>query len=376
MRICYQCEHLNPPALNLCEKCHASLLFEDNEGSDNTVVSRSWFHRDKESEEIYFSQELELEEETIPTSTKLSVKDPLIGQALGNITLVEKLGQGGFGAVYKATHKYVDSLFAVKILQVRKLANETDVKRFKREGIVLAQLKHKNIVRFHDLGSIGSNGFYITMEYLQGESLQQELNKRRQANKPYRLAEVKELIGSLANALSHIHEKGLVHRDLKLSNIFLHKDEEVGTVVKLFDFGIAGLLNEPSELTETGTYLGTAKYVAPEQILASKKVDHRADLYSLGIILYQLITGRTPFNKMPPLEIVMAHLHKDPPRLREIRPARPWADELEAFLQKVLAKKAEDRPQSAKDFIGECEVAIDAQLDLWKRHKKRAKANR
>jgi len=288
----------------------------------------------------------------------------LIGQVMGNVQIVRKLGRGSFGTVYEAEHVFLKRSFAVKLLTAHQQGDKKTVLRFRREADALSQLNHENVVRFHDFGALDEDEFYIVMEYLEGESLQKRIHDKTKGNAPYQISEIQILVQQICDALGHIHQKGIIHRDLKPSNIFLHNNSNGMEVLKVFDFGIAALMDTESDLTETGTYIGTARYVSPEQVRGEGDVDGRADLYSLGIILFLLLAGRTPFVSKSSFEMVLSHLQKMPPTLTEVEPSKTWCPELEAFVAKALAKDKAERPLNAMSFKRQCLEALERQRAL------------
>jgi len=290
------------------------------------------------------------------------VEDPFVGQKMGNVLLLEKIGQGGFGAVYRGKHVFVEKPFAVKILKFDQLENEEVVARFQREAKALAQLKHDNIVQFHDFGELDNHGFYLVMEQLDGENLHEQLRSYFHEQKLHSVDEIKILMKQLCEALSYIHHKGIVHRDLKPTNIFLHQTEEGELCIKLLDFGIVSLTQEASDLTGVGEYLGSASYVSPEQAKGEGNIDARADLYSTGVILFRLLTGRLPLKGNNHLETVLKHINQAPPNLAQMAPQKEWSNEIEEFIQIILAKQRSERPGDAKIFWEMCERALNAQL--------------
>jgi len=289
--------------------------------------------------------------------------DPLIGRKFGNVEIVSKVGQGGFGRVYEAKHVFVGKPFAVKVLKYDRLDEDETIERFQREAQALSQINHPNIVQFHDFGEIEDYGFYLVMERLQGESLQDRIRELQTKGKLFRTNEIKNFIAQLCDALDYVHKKGVVHRDLKPSNIFLHAEDERETI-KLFDFGIAALTDDDSNLTGTGKYIGTANYIAPEQIRGRKDLDGRADLYALAVILYFLLTGKLPFKGQTSVDTIFQQVHLPPPALSYHAPERKWEQALEDFMQTALAKNREERPPSALVFKDMCLEALEKQHEF------------
>lgn len=279
-----------------------------------------------------------------------SLVDPV--ESLGSIRdyrLLEKLGQGGMGAVYKALHVRLRKVVAIKVLPPHRLSDAAAVARFDREMQAVGALDHPHIVRALDAGEDGGR-HYLVMEYVEGADL--SVVSRRHG--PLPIADACELIRQAALGLHYAHEHGLVHRDIKPSNLMLARQAPgAAPIVKILDLGLARLQNtaapEP-ELTSSGQMMGTADYVAPEQAAGRPNVDHRADIYSLGCTLYRLLCGRALFSG-PQYETViqkvLAHTNEAPPELSEQRADIPV--ELAALVRSMLAKSPQDRPTSTAD---------------------------
>ncbi len=283
----------------------------------------------------------------------------LTGKQLGNFLFLECIGEGGFGAVYRTEHLQTQEIYASKVLHSVQQANLGIIERFKREAETLARLRHDNIVKFYDFGQLPKHGFYMVMELLEGTSLQDELEKPE----IWPIRKVWWLMKQACSALFYIHQKGMIHRDLKPSNFFLHQMEKK-EVVKLLDFGIAGLVDGSSSLTRTGAFMGTAEFVSPEQARGSKSIDGRADLYSLGTVLYALLTKTLPFQAEAPVEIILQHLQSEPPPLSKAAPWKSWCGELEDFMRVALAKEPIERPADAMKFWQACSEALVRQIQL------------
>ncbi len=256
---------------------------------------------------------------------------------LGEYQLIEELGRGGMGRVYKALHTKLDRIVAVKVLPRGRLGDEKAIVRFDREMKAVGRLAHPNIVHAHDAREIDGTPVLI-MEFVDGLDLA-EIG-RRLGRLP--LADVCELVRRTALALQCAHEHGLVHRDVKPSNIMLSRAGEV----KLLDLGLARFYAESAgeETTGTGIAMGTADYMAPEQASDSRTVDIRADLYSLGCTLYKLLSGRAPFSGAEyrgTLDKLNAHVHQPAPFIRDLVPDVP--EKLAAILDRLLAKDPNDR---------------------------------
>lgn len=250
---------------------------------------------------------------------------------MGRYHILEKLGEGGMATVYKAYDSRLDREAAVKVILPYHRQKSKFIKRFKREANALAQLTHPNIVRILDNGE-HDNLPFIVMEYLPGGTLKGRLGE------PMAWSEAARLLTPIARALEFAHQKKILHRDVKPSNILITESGQL----MLSDFGIAKVLEteETWDLTGTGVGIGTPEYMAPEQGMG-RAVDHRADIYALGIIFYELVTGRQPFRADTPLAVLMKQINDPLPRPRDF--IRDLPIHVERVIFKALAKKAEDR---------------------------------
>lgn len=265
----------------------------------------------------------------------------------GRYRIRNMIGQGGFGAVYRATNIATDQDMAIKLLAVSLDSDDSDViQRFFAEAQVTASLKHPNTIRVFDFGQTEGGALYIAMELLSGRPLNDVL-KRRAADGKVLTEEETITIGVQAlRSLAEAHLANLVHRDLKPHNIFLHEVEGDDPVVKVLDFGIAKRLG--SNLTGTGKAFGTPSYMSPEQA-QNEPLDNRSDLYSLACVLFQCVTGKPPFEGDDPLAVLLAHVTKDPPNLRQVA-ATPVSEALVQVLEKAMAKHPDDRYPTAIAF--------------------------
>lgn len=266
---------------------------------------------------------------------------PMIGRSLGSYTIVERLGAGGMGEVYLAKHRRIERQAAIKLL-LPALSRDPDIlNRFFNEARATSLITHPGIVQIYDC-DVFEDRAYIVMEYLQGTNLSAALMR----NGPFDIGMSAWIVGQLAGALAAAHAKGIVHRDLKPENVFLAQDplRPGATVVKILDFGIAKLSdrNGPTAHTRTGSILGTPAYMSPEQCRGITSVDHRADIYALGVILFELLTGRPPFVKEAPGDLLIAHVSEPPPLPSSLAPAVP--PEMDRLVMRMLAKSPDDRP--------------------------------
>ena len=274
------------------------------------------------------------------------------GVRLGQYKVLELIGHGGMAEVYKGRHIYLDRAVAIKILP-HHLAAESDFRRrFEQEAHTVAALRHPNIVQVFDFGHVADT-YYMVMEYIAGRNLAQYLREVG----PMPLAQARPLITDIASALDYAHAHGLVHRDVKPSNVMLqplesnsseHTSKGYRTI--LTDFGLAKLITSSQAVTQTGP-MGTLNYVAPERMLGSKHVGHvdgRADVYALGVMLYQMLTGQLPFPGDDPGAVVMAHLQHPPPDPRDLMPDLPR--EAAQAVRRAMAKSPEERFATAGEF--------------------------
>jgi eukaryotic-like serine/threonine-protein kinase len=259
----------------------------------------------------------------------------MIGEKLGSFRIEEVLGTGAMGVVYRASNETSGRLAAVKVISGEISQRGKAYERFRREAEILQQFRHPNIVRFLALGRYKGTS-YFAMEYVPGENLEQLLARRGQL--PWR--EVVDLGIQICEALHYAHEHGVVHRDLKPSNLMVSEKGQI----KLTDFGIAKDL-DATALTATGRTLGTAAYMAPEQIRGTPEVSHKTDLYALGIVFYQMLTGKPAFSGSSAVVLMHSHLNQPPSRPSAIVPEIPVA--LDDLIIKLMAKAPADRPWDA-----------------------------
>jgi serine/threonine protein kinase len=270
----------------------------------------------------------------------------LIGKTIGQYEIVEKIGAGGMATVFKAYQASINRFVAVKILPVQFAQDPNFVKRFAQEAKAIAALEHPHILPVYDFGT--DEGLtYMAMRYVEGGTLANLMG----TSMPYR--RIVEVVSNVARALDYAHSQGVVHRDIKPSNILIDKHGEV----LLTDFGIAKMMQGPgsTQLTGTGSILGTPEYMSPEQA-EGVGIDQRSDIYSLGVVLYELLTGRPPYQAQTPLAVVLKHVNEPLRPPREVKADIPLP--LENVVLKSMAKKKEERYQSA----AEMEQALKAAL--------------
>ncbi len=268
----------------------------------------------------------------------------------GRYEIQELLGEGGMSAVYKAFDHNLKRTVAIKIIHPHLVDDEDFVQRFETEARAVAQLSHPNIVQVYDFAAEGEL-YYMVLEYVPGETLRAVLDRLEENGERIPPAEVVNLLSQVADAVDYAHRSGMVHRDLKPANIILRPTGEP----VLTDFGLARLMGG-ARRTRTGMVLGTVFYMAPEQVLG-EHVDHRADIYALGVMLFETLTGRLPFEGESLAEVMQHHLHSPVPDPRDIVPGLPPA--FTEVVQRAMAKKPEDRFQSAAQFKDALEKALE-----------------
>ncbi|HEX8284439.1 MAG TPA: serine/threonine-protein kinase [Pyrinomonadaceae bacterium] len=292
--------------------------------------------------------------------------DGLLGLVLDDkYRLDERLGEGGMGTVYRATHLLIERHVAVKVLNPRLVADETAKERFRREARAAGRLQHSNAVAVTDFGETKDGLVYLVMEILEGRPLREVLAREA----PLDPARAVSLMLQIAAAVEAAHEAGIIHRDLKPGNIFLVQRPDSPYIVKVLDFGIAklatadeagGELSFHDTLTGTGVMIGTPRYMSPEQCDGAQ-LTPSSDVYSLGVILYEMLTGQTPFSGVSPLALALAHSSEVPRPPRELVATIPPA--LEAVVLHALAKGADERPSDAGEFRREL-YAVAERLGL------------
>jgi eukaryotic-like serine/threonine-protein kinase len=274
----------------------------------------------------------------------LSFEDPyhLVGSVLAERYRLDALaGIGGMGAVYSAHHLALDRRVALKILQPNiALSNVRLLELFEREAKTAAQLTHENIVIVLDAGRTANDLAYIAMEWLEGYTLAEEIAARGQLD----FGRVMEILRQVAAALEAAHAARVVHRDLKPTNIMLVRQQDGRERLKVLDFGIAKVINDTA-VSPVSAVMGTPLYASPEQLSLGGHIDGRADIYSLGVILFEMLTGEPPFSAASAREMIQLQMSAPPPPLRKFRPDAPPG--LEWLISRLLAKDPEDRPQSA-----------------------------
>ena len=287
-------------------------------------------------------------------------EDGLIGSMLlGRYQITRKIGQGGMGAVYEASHTLIGKRVAVKVLLDKYAKKDQIVARLEQEARLASSIGHEHIIDITDFGQTSDGRTFVVMEFLEGESLAECL--AREGTLPE--GRILHIAHQIASALGAAHAKGVVHRDVKPENVFLlrRKDKDFAKVV---DFGISKNLRSTGEggadsprLTQTGMVLGTPLYMSPEQARGDDNLDHRIDIYALGVIMYELATGRVPFSGTNYLSVISQVLNDEPMRPRQIRPE--LTEEFEAVILKALEKERDRRYQSTDELIADISMLLD-----------------
>ncbi|HEX5884364.1 MAG TPA: serine/threonine-protein kinase, partial [Pyrinomonadaceae bacterium] len=279
----------------------------------------------------------------------------MIGSTLGNYKILEKLGEGGQGTVYKAVDSKLGRTLVIKVLPAELTAREANLKRFEREARLASALDHPNICTIFDLNEINGVHF-IAMQYIEGRNVRQVVNGR-----PLSLDSALSIALQTAEALAAAHARGIIHRDIKAGNVMVTPTGQV----KVLDFGLAKLLDEDAartsgihhtEITEVGIPYGTATYAAPEQARGDR-VDSRADIFSTGVLLYEMLTGTWPFQGKTAIDVRHAVLNDEPEPLAKMRPGRV-PERLQSILDKALAKDPRNRYQRISYFAEDLRSVI------------------
>lgn len=289
--------------------------------------------------------------------------DPLVGRSFDRYEVVRRIGEGGMGLVYEAVHTGIGKRVALKVLRDDYTQRPEVVERFQREAKSASLIGHEHIVDVTDFGVTPTGASYFVMEYLEGEDLATRLERER----TLRPAEVVKILLQCCAALGAAHDKGIVHRDVKPENIFLTRRGEDGDFVKIVDFGIAKMsaldgAGEPGrKLTKTGMIFGTPEYMSPEQA-AGKPLDHRVDVYALGVILFECLTGRVPFVGDSFMGILTKHLTEEVPRLADVNPDVDCPPPLEAVMLRAMMKDPAARYASMAEMAEDLRAALGGRV--------------
>ncbi|MEP6769634.1 MAG: protein kinase [Acidobacteriota bacterium] len=282
----------------------------------------------------------------------------------GKYEILGKIREGGMGAIYKVRHRLLDEIRVVKVMRPQVLSDDELRQRFAEEAKIATRLKHPNICTVHDFALDQDGTAYLVMEFIDGVTLAE------MQQKPTPLGMTLDIVHQALLALAYLHKRNVVHRDIAPDNLMLTSDDDGMPLVKLIDLGISKALDRQGvDRTSTGVFLGKLKYASPEQYGAlppGEKIDGRSDLYCLGVVLYELLTGKRPFVGESPAELLRAHLFSPPLPFSETDPDGRVPPELQAVILKALEKKREDRFASAEDFDREIlnvKSAIDSAVE-------------
>lgn len=284
----------------------------------------------------------------------------------GKYRLLAMIGEGGMGIVYLAEHALIEKRVALKVLRAEYSMKPELVSRFQQEAISASRIKHPNVLDVFDFGQLEDGSFFLAMEHLSGHDLAAEL-AQSQCIAPDRAV---RLALQMCRALAAAHGRGVVHRDLKPENVFLHQTEEGDEIVKIVDFGIAQLKGKEEQeesatrrrrLTRTGMIFGTPEYMSPEQA-KGLTVDLRSDIYGLGVILYEMVTGAVPFTGTTFMAVLSAHLTQPIPPMRAVAPDVAFSDELEHAVQRSLEKDPAQRFQSMRELAAALQQAPEGRV--------------
>ncbi len=293
-------------------------------------------------------------------------QDPFIGRDIlnGQFQILQKIGSGGMGAVYKALQPEMKRMVGVKILHP-KLADRKDlVSRFRREARALSQLSHPNTVRVFLYGELQDASLYIIMELLEGKNLNQTVR----IEGPFAMTRALPILIQVCGALDEAHKAGIIHRDLKPENIFLVQSAVARDFPKVLDFGLAKVGERQMRpgsvvLTQEGMVFGTPEFMSPEQA-QGKKLTPASDVYSLAVILYEVLTGKLPFDAKSTMDYIQLHVTGQPLAINQRVPDRKFPPLLEQILDRALAKRPEDRFESAADFGAAMQLVLDGAAEL------------
>lgn len=299
-------------------------------------------------------------------------QDAFLGTTLADkYEILSLLGGGGAGQVYKARHLFIKQTVAIKVLFPHMAMSESKVQRFKQEALAISHLNHPGIVGVIDFGQAANGQPYLVMEYVEGKNLADLLKHEG----PLPLQRAIPLLIQACDALAHAHSKGLIHRDLKPGNMMLMSVNDDKELLKIIDFGLAKQFTEGEEgflqLTQTGEVFGSPLYMSPEQI-TGQKADNRTDIYTMGIVIYELLTGKPPFNSSDPVEIFTAHVNQDPGSLTNLAAPRHIREYLEVVILTAMAKDPSKRFQSmdnlkeALEYVSQAPQGLAHTGTLWK----------
>ncbi len=293
-----------------------------------------------------------------PSATPEDDDGVALGSVLdGRYRIDAVIGIGGMGRVYRGEHTGIGRAVAIKVLHADLGRNKEAAQRFQREALASGRLDHPNIVGVSDFGTIEHVGLYLVMESLEGEPLGDRLARERTIH----WLEAIEIARYVLTGLRHAHDRGVVHRDIKPDNIFLAR-KDGDQIIKILDFGIAKLYagsTEDPAMTRAGLTVGTPAYLSPEQAVGGS-ITPASDLYSMSIVLYEMLTGRAPFEDKDPLAMLTAHVSREAPAISDIAPDLKLPAGLEDVVRRGMAKMAAERTSSAIEYIAQLDAVVEA----------------
>jgi eukaryotic-like serine/threonine-protein kinase len=293
-------------------------------------------------------------------------QDPFIGRDVlnGQFQILQKIGSGGMGSVYKALQPAMNRMVAIKILHPKLASRKDLVSRFRREARAMSHLTHPNTVKVYLYGELEDGSLYIVMEYLEGKNLNQTVRSEG----PMSIERGLPILIQSCNALDEAHRAGIIHRDLKPENIFVTQMGGMKDFAKVLDFGLAKVTEREMRpgsiiLTQEGMVFGTPEFMSPEQA-QGKSLTPGSDIYSLAVILYEVLTGKLPFDAKNPMEFIQLHVTTKPKPIDERVPGKTFPPLLWTVLSKALEKKSEDRYQSASEFAHALQAVLAGQTEV------------
>jgi serine/threonine-protein kinase len=293
-------------------------------------------------------------------------QDPFIGRDVlnGQFQILQKIGSGGMGSVYKALQPAMNRMVAIKILHPKLASRKDLVSRFRREARAMSHLTHPNTVKVYLYGELEDGSLYIVMEYLEGKNLNQTVRSEG----PMTIERGLPILIQACNALDEAHRAGIIHRDLKPENIFVTQQGGMKDFAKVLDFGLAKVTEREMRpgsiiLTQEGMVFGTPEFMSPEQA-QGKSLTPGSDIYSLAVILYEVLTGKLPFDAKNPMEFIQLHVTTKPKPINERVPGKTFPPLLWTVLSKALEKKSEDRYQSAAEFAHALQAVLNGATEV------------
>src|SRR5215210_6288085 len=262
-----------------------------------------------------------------------------VGENVGPYRIIEQLGQGGMATVFKAYHASLDRYVAIKALHPAFNQDVTFEARFQREARVVARLEHPNIVPIYDYAEHEKRP-YLVMKFIEGDTLKAKLDKG-----PLSSEEISKIVDAVGSALSYAHREGVLHRDIKPSNVLVANDGQM----YLADFGLARIAQSGESTLSSDMIMGTPQYISPEQAMGKKDLDERTDLYSFGVMLYEMVVGQVPFNADTPFSVIHDHIYSPLPLPHTVNKNVPGS--VERVLLKALAKDRDDRYESISQMV-------------------------